>query len=196
MTHICISKLTIIGSDNGLLPGRHQAIILINAGRLLTGPLRAKLQWNLNQNSHFFIQENPIENVVWKMAAILSQPQCVEKQFKRYRINSLFVISTVMEINIVATDGEVQVKDVVFPDKERITDDKWSKSTDSICISGNTIKQYGKDGKRGEQVYFDGLVLDFSNSSALVVSFAKPLICKTHLGTVSVQRFHHHPLAA
>ena len=27
VTHICVSKLTIIGSDNGLLPGRRQAII-------------------------------------------------------------------------------------------------------------------------------------------------------------------------
>ena len=26
-THICASKIIIIGSDNGLLPGRHQAII-------------------------------------------------------------------------------------------------------------------------------------------------------------------------
>ena len=34
-----ISKLTIIGSDNGLLPGRHQAIIWTNAGILLIGPL-------------------------------------------------------------------------------------------------------------------------------------------------------------
>ena len=32
VTHICVSKLTIIGSDNGLLPGRHQAIIWTNAG--------------------------------------------------------------------------------------------------------------------------------------------------------------------
>ena len=37
--HICISKLTIIGSDNGLSPGRHQAIIWTNAGILLIGPL-------------------------------------------------------------------------------------------------------------------------------------------------------------
>ena len=35
MTHICVSKLTIIGSDNSLLPGRHQAIIWTNAGILL-----------------------------------------------------------------------------------------------------------------------------------------------------------------
>ena len=39
VTHICVSKLTTIGSDNGLSPGRRQAIILTNAGILLTGPL-------------------------------------------------------------------------------------------------------------------------------------------------------------
>ena len=39
MTHICVSKLTIIGSDNGLLPGRRQAIIWTNARMLLIGPL-------------------------------------------------------------------------------------------------------------------------------------------------------------
>ena len=39
MTHICISKLTIIASDNGLSPGRRQAIIWTNAGILLIGTL-------------------------------------------------------------------------------------------------------------------------------------------------------------
>ena len=39
VTHICVSKLTIIGSDNGLSPARRQAIILTNAGILLIGPL-------------------------------------------------------------------------------------------------------------------------------------------------------------
>ena len=29
-----------------------------------------------NRNSCFFIQENTFENVVWKMVAFLSQPQC------------------------------------------------------------------------------------------------------------------------
>ena len=32
VTHTCISNLTIIGSYNGLSPGRHQAIIQTNAG--------------------------------------------------------------------------------------------------------------------------------------------------------------------
>ena len=35
VTHICVSKLTIIGSDNGLSPGRRQGIIWTNAGILL-----------------------------------------------------------------------------------------------------------------------------------------------------------------
>ena len=39
MTHICTSNLPIICSDNGLSPGRCQAIIWTNAGILLIGPL-------------------------------------------------------------------------------------------------------------------------------------------------------------
>ena len=39
VTHICVSKITIIGSDNGLSPDRRQAIIWTNAGILLIGPL-------------------------------------------------------------------------------------------------------------------------------------------------------------
>ena len=39
VTQICVSKLTIIGSDNGLSPGRRQAIIWTNAGILLIRPL-------------------------------------------------------------------------------------------------------------------------------------------------------------
>ena len=69
MTHICVNKLAIIGSDNGLSPGRRQAIIWNNAGILLIGPLGtnfSEMQWNA------------IENVVWKMEAILSRLQCVK----------------------------------------------------------------------------------------------------------------------
>ena len=43
VTHICVIKLTIIGSDNGLSPGRRQAIIWTNAGILLIGPLGTNL---------------------------------------------------------------------------------------------------------------------------------------------------------
>ena len=39
MTHICVGKLIIIDSDNGLSPGRRRAIIWTSAGILLTGRL-------------------------------------------------------------------------------------------------------------------------------------------------------------
>ena len=39
MKHLCVSNLTTIGSDNGLSPGRRQAIISTNAGILLIEPL-------------------------------------------------------------------------------------------------------------------------------------------------------------
>ena len=38
VTHICVSKLTIIASDNGLSPGLRQAIIWTNDGILLIWP--------------------------------------------------------------------------------------------------------------------------------------------------------------
>ena len=39
VTHICVGNLYIIGSGNGLSPGRRQAITWTNDGTLLTGTL-------------------------------------------------------------------------------------------------------------------------------------------------------------
>ena len=41
VTHICVIKLTSIGSDNGLSPGQCRAIIWTNVGTLLIEPLGA-----------------------------------------------------------------------------------------------------------------------------------------------------------
>ena len=46
--HICVSNLAIIGSDNGLSPGRCQAIVWTNAGILLIGPLETNFSEILN----------------------------------------------------------------------------------------------------------------------------------------------------
>ena len=43
VTHICVSNLTIIGSDNGFSPGRRQVIIWTNAGVLFIWPLGTNL---------------------------------------------------------------------------------------------------------------------------------------------------------
>ena len=78
VTHICVHKLTITVSDNGLSPGRRQAIVWTN---IVDGTLRDKLQLNFRRNSNIFIQENAFENVVCEMASILSRPQCVLNRF-------------------------------------------------------------------------------------------------------------------
>ena len=39
VTHVCVNKLAIIGSDNGLSPDWHQARIWTNDEILLFGPL-------------------------------------------------------------------------------------------------------------------------------------------------------------
>ena len=44
---------------------------------------RNKLQWNFHWNSHIFIQENALENVVCEVASILSRPQCVNYAYLR-----------------------------------------------------------------------------------------------------------------
>ena len=50
VTHICVSKLTVISSDNGLWPGRRQAIIWTNAWKLLFGLPRT---CRLGNGDHF-----------------------------------------------------------------------------------------------------------------------------------------------
>ena len=58
VTHICVSRLTITGSDNGLSPDRRQAIIWTNAGILFIGPL----------GTHF--SENSIEMLTFSYTKV------------------------------------------------------------------------------------------------------------------------------
>ena len=57
VTHICASKLTIIGSDNGLSPDRRQAIIWTNAGILLIGHLGTNFSEILIENHAFSLKK-------------------------------------------------------------------------------------------------------------------------------------------
>ena len=57
VTHICVDNLTIIGSDNGLSPGRRQAIICTNAGILLIGPLGTNFSEILIQIQTFSLRK-------------------------------------------------------------------------------------------------------------------------------------------
>ena len=57
VTHICLSKLTIIGSDNGLLPGRRQAIIWIDSGILLIRTLGTNFSEILSEIHTFSLKK-------------------------------------------------------------------------------------------------------------------------------------------
>ena len=72
MTHICISNLTIIASDNGLSPGWHQAIIWTNAGILSIGPLET----NFSEIS-IEIQTSSFKTTHLKMSSGKRQPFCL-----------------------------------------------------------------------------------------------------------------------
>ena len=76
VTNMYVSKLTIIDSDNGLSPGRRQAIIWTNAGILLTGSLTTNFSEILIK-IYTFSSKNIFENIVWNMAAMLPWPYFV-----------------------------------------------------------------------------------------------------------------------
>ena len=78
VTHICVNKLTIIGSDIGLLPGRHQDIIWTKAGILLIRTSGENFSEILKAKCIHFHSRKCIWNVVCKMAAVL------------YRVKSLW----------------------------------------------------------------------------------------------------------
>ena len=72
VTHICVSKLSIIGSDNGLSPDRRQAIIWTNAGLLSIGPLWTYFNENLLKKQQFSLKKMHVE-----MSSAKWHPSCL-----------------------------------------------------------------------------------------------------------------------
>ena len=72
VTHICVGKLTIIGSDNGLSLGRRQAIIWPNAGILLIRPLGTNFREIL-----IGIQTFSFKKMCLKMSSAKWRPFCL-----------------------------------------------------------------------------------------------------------------------
>ena len=84
VTHICVSKLTIIGSDNGLSPGRRQAIICTNAGVVLIRPIGTNFSEILIGNQTF-----PFKKMHLKMSSAKWRPLYLGLNVLRvkYRLN-------------------------------------------------------------------------------------------------------------
>ena len=72
VTHICVSKVTTIGSDNGLSPGWRQAIIRTNAEILLNGPVGTNFSENVIGIQTFSFKKMPL-----KMSSAKLRPFCL-----------------------------------------------------------------------------------------------------------------------
>ena len=82
VTYMCVNELTIIGSDNGLSPGRRQAIIWTNTGILLIGSLGTNFSEILIKIYIFSFKKMHSKMSSGKLVAILSQPQCVNQSLQ------------------------------------------------------------------------------------------------------------------
>ena len=76
VTHMCVSDLTIIGSDNGLSPGRRQAIIRTNAGILLIRPLGTNFSEILIEILIFSFKKMRLKVSSAKMRPFVSASMC------------------------------------------------------------------------------------------------------------------------
>ena len=81
MLHIYISKLIITGSDNGLSPGRRQAIIWTNGGILLIQTLGANFSEILSEIHIFSFKKMYLKMLSAKQLPFCLEPQCVTTVF-------------------------------------------------------------------------------------------------------------------
>ena len=83
VTHVWVNKQTIITSDNSFSSVRRLAIIQTSAWFLLVVPSGRNSSENRIGTLHNCSQENAFEDVVWKMAAMLPRPPCVNTLMPR-----------------------------------------------------------------------------------------------------------------
>ena len=101
MKHICVSTLTLIGSDNDLSPGWRQAIICTNAGILLIGPLGIHLNEILIKINTFSFKKMNLKmsSAKWR----LSRSQCLMRIICPYRsFTSILQLDT--NVSVMAPD--------------------------------------------------------------------------------------------
>ena len=76
VTHICIGNLTTIGSDNGLSPGRRQAITWTNVGILLIAPLGTNFSEILIEINTFSFKKMHLKMSSGKRRPFVSASMC------------------------------------------------------------------------------------------------------------------------
>ena len=161
MTYICVGTNTIIGSDNGLSPGRRQAIIWTNAWILLIRPLGRNYSETLIEN-HIF----SFKKILFKVSSVKWQPFClglnVLKMYLEIILMKYWSLSESQNVNLVLTlmsavSQRIPIKRpwLLFPlrsiqmlpwlawekkqtNKIRIVTDPWF----ALLFGGNNINMY------------------------------------------------------
>ena len=104
MTHICVNRINIIGSYNGLSPGRRQAIIWTNAGILLIWPLGTNFSEMLIQIHTFSFMKMHV-----KMSSAKWRPFCLGLNGLRCNRGKKFLQITHRQHHISHSEGEICV---------------------------------------------------------------------------------------
>ena len=76
VTHICVSNLSNIGSDNGLSPGRRQAIIWTNVRILSSGPLGTNFSEILTEIHRFSFKKMNLKRCLENGGHFVSASMC------------------------------------------------------------------------------------------------------------------------
>ena len=113
VTHICVGINTNIGSDNGLSPGRRQAIIWTNAELLLIGPPGTNVSGILSEIHTFSFKKMHFKtsSAKWRPSCLglnvlrhhiyftLQHSVCVTELTWAYRHDSLTIIATITTLH-------------------------------------------------------------------------------------------------
>ena len=99
VTHTCVRELTTNDSDNGLSPGRRQAIIWTNAGILLIGPLGTNFSEILIEIQTFSLK---------KIRLKMSSAKCCSFRLGLNVLMTHFQVQGDHELNMIAFYTKVQ----------------------------------------------------------------------------------------
>ena len=172
-THICVGNLTINGSDNGLSPGRRQAIILTNAGILLIGPIETNFSEMLIEILTF-----SLEKMRSKVSSAKRRPFCLglnvlikEAEAVCTRIASIVWYSVSTKTCHNKLISEKYIYFIQYISNTIVL---------HICLQ--------------EHDYIDGLAQDCSNSSALAMALLQSctkssIICATASSLIYIDSY-------